>query len=58
MDAADAGRLRFIAKTQIRNVLGAVLSFLYFRVIDPLASERPVGWADVRISRWLSSMRN
>jgi adenylate cyclase len=47
MDAADAGRLRFIAKTQIRNVLGAVLSFLYFRVIDPLASERPVGWADV-----------
>jgi adenylate cyclase len=47
MDAAHAGRFRFIAQTQSRNFLGAVLSFLYFRVIDPLASERPVGWADV-----------
>jgi adenylate cyclase len=47
MDAERARRLRFIARTQARNVLGAVLSFLYFRLIDPLASERPVGWADV-----------
>jgi adenylate cyclase len=48
MDRARARRIGgFIARTQGRNVLGAVLAFLYFRVIDPLASERPVGWADV-----------
>ncbi len=47
MDMVRARRLRFIARTQGRNVLGAVLAFLYFRVIDPLAGERPVGWADV-----------
>ena len=28
-------------------MVGAVLSFLYFRIIDPLASERPVDWADI-----------
>jgi class 3 adenylate cyclase len=47
MDTARARRLRFIGRTQARNVLGAVLAFVYFRLIDPLASERPVGWADV-----------
>ena len=36
MDTARARTLRFIARTQARNVLGAVLSFVYFRVIDPL----------------------
>ena len=43
----DRARVRFIARTQALNVVGAVLSFVYFRVIDPLSSERPLGWADV-----------
>ena len=47
MDVPRARRLRFIARTQALNMVGAVLSFLYFRVLDPLASERPVGWADI-----------
>jgi adenylate cyclase len=47
MDTARARPLRFIARTQARNVLGAVLSFVYFRLIDPLRSDRPVDWADV-----------
>jgi adenylate cyclase len=47
MDMARARRLRFIARTQARNVLGAVLSFVYFRLLDPLPSDRPVDWADV-----------
>jgi adenylate cyclase len=47
MDTARAGRLGFIGRTQARNVLGAVLSFVYFRVIDPLAAERPVSRADI-----------
>ena len=47
MDTARARTLRFIARTQARNVLGAVLSFLYFRVIDPSEGERPVGGPDI-----------
>jgi adenylate cyclase len=47
MDTARARTVRFIARTQARNVLGAVLSFVYFRVIDPLTSERPADAADV-----------
>ena len=47
MDTERARRLGFIARAQARNVLGAVLSFVYFRLIDPLASEPPVGSADV-----------
>jgi adenylate cyclase len=47
MDMARARRLRFIARAQALNMLGAVLSFVYFRLIDPLTSDRPVGWADV-----------
>jgi adenylate cyclase len=48
MDTARARRrLAFIGRTQARNVLGAVLSFVYFRVIDPLRSDRPVDWADI-----------
>lgn len=40
-------RLRFIGLVQARNLVGAVLAFLYFRVIDPLSADRPVTWADV-----------
>lgn len=47
MDAVSARRLRLIARSQARNVLGAVLSFLYLGVLDPLEGARPVGWADV-----------
>jgi class 3 adenylate cyclase len=42
-----ARRLTLIGRIQARNVVGAVLAFLYFRVIDPLQGDRPVGWADI-----------
>jgi HAMP domain-containing protein len=48
MEGARARRQAvFIGRTQALNLVGAVLSFIYFRVIDPLASERPVEWADI-----------
>ena len=48
MDTARGRRIGgFIARTQGRNVLGAVLSFVYFRLIDPLRSDRPVDGADI-----------
>src|SRR5690349_5184983 len=46
-DSVRAHRLALIGRIQARNVVGAVLAFLYFRVIDPLRGDRPVGWADV-----------
>jgi adenylate cyclase len=47
MDAARRRRYRFIRLVQARNLAGAILAFLYFRVIDPLASDRPVTGADI-----------
>jgi adenylate cyclase len=47
MQSARKRRLRFIGLIQARNIVGAVLAFLYFRVIDPLATDRGVTWADV-----------
>src|SRR5688500_9391550 len=48
MDTARARRIGgVVARTQSRNVLGAVLSFVYFRLIDPLRSDRPLAWADI-----------
>src|ERR671939_1965316 len=47
MDTARVRRLQFIGRIHGRNVVGAVLAFVYFRLIDPLQSDRPVGWADV-----------
>jgi adenylate cyclase len=45
----NARRRRFssIGRAQARNLLGAVLAFVYFRVIDPLESERTVTWLDI-----------
>jgi adenylate cyclase len=40
-------RLRFIARVQARNFVGAVLVFLYFSVIDPLSADQRLTWADV-----------
>jgi adenylate cyclase len=40
-------RVRFIGLVQARNLLGAVLAFLYFRVLDPLDTDRGVMWTDV-----------
>jgi class 3 adenylate cyclase len=45
--AARKRRLAIIRAVQARNVLGAVLVFLYFRVIDPLTEQRSLTWGDV-----------
>jgi UDP-N-acetylmuramate dehydrogenase len=42
-----ARRLRIIRLVQARNAFGAVLTFLYFRIIDPLAADRGVTWGDI-----------
>ncbi|HXU88528.1 MAG TPA: adenylate/guanylate cyclase domain-containing protein [Methylomirabilota bacterium] len=47
MDTARARRIGFIGRTQARNAIGAVLAFVYFRLIDPLESDRPVSMADL-----------
>jgi adenylate cyclase len=47
MEREGRRRLRYIRLIQARNVVGAVLAFLYFRVIDPLATDRGVTWADI-----------
>jgi adenylate cyclase len=47
MLSARRRRLRLIRRVQARNLVGAVLAFLYFRVIDPLATDAGVTWADI-----------
>ena len=47
MEAPRKRRYRFMRLIQACNLVGAVLAFLYFRVIDPLASDRAVTWADI-----------
>ncbi|HEX3178508.1 MAG TPA: adenylate/guanylate cyclase domain-containing protein [Methylomirabilota bacterium] len=47
MQAPRRRRAGFVQSIQARNVIGAVLAFLYFRVIDPMFADRPVSWADV-----------
>ena len=42
-----ARRLRLIRRIQARNLVGAVLAFLYFRVIDPSSSDPGVTWGDI-----------
>src|SRR5581483_11395708 len=47
MQAPRRRRAGFVQSIQARNVIGAVLAFLYFRVIDPMFADRPVSWADI-----------
>src|SRR5581483_2791513 len=47
MQAPRRRRAGFVQSIQARNVIGAVLAFLYFRVIDPMFADRPVSCADV-----------
>jgi adenylate cyclase len=47
MPGARSRRLRLVGLIQARNAVGAVLAFLYFRVIDPLATDRGVRWTDI-----------
>jgi len=46
-ESARKRRLQIIRAVQARNLLGAVLAFLYLRIIDPLASQRSVTGGDV-----------
>jgi adenylate cyclase len=47
METPRTRRLRIIRLVQARNLFGAVLAFLYFRVLDPIASDRGVSWGDI-----------